>query len=192
MAKSREVVSLPWLAGTREERKARLRAFYEARGDKRAAQVAGSKCDDVLANLCGDCEPILAELYGGTSVAELAKRWGVTSMAIYGHLLAYAPEEFRAVSANRALGRKVECEERLEAASDNVSVSKWRALLQSTEWELERVAPKVFGVKQPGEGLQITVNLDRSCGGVVDVSGGGVSQRLTISGAEASVGAQAG
>lgn len=184
-------VVLPWMVGSREDRKARLRAFYEARGDKKAAQVAGSKCDDVLANLCGECGPILEELYGGVSVADLAGRWGVTEMAVYAHLLKYAPEEFRELSANRALGRRRELEEKLAAADDNVKVSKFKALLSSAEWELERVAPKVFGTKQGGEGLSITVNVDRSCGGavVLDAARGGVSQRLTISGAEASASA---
>lgn len=181
------VVALPWMVGSREERVERLLKFFEGRGEKAAKMRAVKLADEPLANLLGDCEPILERLNGGTGVEELAVEWGVTSMAIYGHLLRYAPEEFRAASANRAIGRRRECVESLEAASDNVSVSKWRALLQSAEWDLERLVPKIYGVKQPGEGLSITVNLDRSCGGVVDVSGGGVSQRLTISGAEASV-----
>lgn len=159
-----------------------------------AAAHAGKRVDDPLANLCGDCGPILEELAGGLEVSDLAVKWGVPERTIYGHLLRYGPEELRAVSAAKALGRRQVCVERLEGASDNVGVSKWRALLQSAEWDLERLVPKLYGAKPEVGGLSIVVNVDRSCGGAVtiDAEGGGVSQRLVIEGAEASVGGVAG
>jgi len=191
--KSRAVaVALPWMLPDREERRRRLVAFYEARGAKTAHATAAKYCDDPLANLCGDSEPILEELRGGKLVEDLSREWGVPVKTIYSHLLTYAPEEFRAASALRALERKKVCEDSLEAATDNVQTSKWKSLLQASQWDLERLAPKLYGLKQAQEGLSITVNLDRSCGGTVDVSGGGVSQRLTIAGTEASVSAQDG
>ena len=188
--KSRAVaLGLPWMLPDREDRRRRLVAFYESRGVKTAAATAARYADDPMANLCGDCEPILEELRGGKLVEDLSAEWGVPVRTIYSHLLTFAPDEFRAASALRALERKKVCEDSLERAEDNVSASKWKSLLQAAQWDLERLAPKVFGVKQAQEGLQITVNLDRSCGGTVDVSGGGVSQRLTIAGTEASVSA---
>lgn len=180
------VVEFPWMLADRGARQARLLAFYEGRGDRNAVPNSWRYADDPLANLCGDCEPILELLRGGEDVEGVSRLWGISSRTLYRHLLVYAAEEFRALSALRALSRKREAEERLEGASDNVGVSKWRSLLQASQWDLERLLPKLYGVKQEASGLQITVNLDRSCGGVVELSGGGVSQRLVIDGAEAS------
>lgn len=195
MAKGLPRVVLPWMEVDREERRRRLLAFFESQGDRMAAAHAAARLDDPLTNLCGECGPVLDELHAGVSVDELAAKWGVSERNVYGHLLKWAPEEFRGLQANGAIGRRRFCTERLEEAADNVSVSKWRALLQSAEWDLEKLLPKLYGQKQDVGGLQITVNVDRSCGGAVTIEageGGGVPQRLVIEGAEASVAGGAG
>ncbi len=170
----------------RSVRVERLRAFYRDRGVPAGTvnSLAEIHADDVLANLCGDCRPLLDALARGESVPELAARIGSWGTKIYAYLVEYAPAEWAKFSAGRALERLNKADDALEDATEQVEVSRLSQISRNAQWQLERMAPRLYAAKGESGGVTINVVLDPSCGGVV-------LDQSRVSGAEASVAGRA-
>lgn len=170
-----------WMLAERSERVERLRAFYEGRGLPAGKSLGLAKihADEPLANLCGDCGPIFRALGSGESVATFAARLGVERSDVYGYLIEHSPVEWARWSAGRAAARLDKADEDLEVAEEQVEVSRLSQISRNAQWQLERMAPRLYAAKGESGGVTINVVLDPSCGGVV-------IDQTRVSGAEAS------
>lgn len=166
---------LPWMLPTRAERVAALLEWFRSRGDKMAEAHAEFYADRPVANLRGDCSPIFEALSSGMTIRQVAESWGVKDYVLYEYLLAHAPERWASYSAAAAVGRMAKADESLEAAMDSVEVQKWAQIGRNAQWSLERMAPRLYGAKQGSDGVNVVVNIDRTCGGSVVIDGGVVS-----------------
>jgi hypothetical protein len=70
-------------------------------------------------------------------------------------------------SAGHSADRLMEADGALDGAETNVEVSRYSAISRNAQWMLERMAPRLYAAKDQNVGVQITVVLDPSCGGVV-------------------------
>ena len=149
--------------------------FYKSRGmsEAKAVHTAVLNGNRPLARLMGNARPILERLEAGERVKEIADSYGIAQRTLYTFLLEHAPMEWAKASAAGALERLEAAQAVVEAAEDQVGVSKGATLIRAEQWKLERLAPRLYGGKDQGGGMQITVNIDRGCGGVVTVEGGG-------------------
>ncbi len=165
----REVEVASWVVGDEAERVKRLEEYYVGRGLPvgSAAYYARLKVDDPLANLCGDCGPVYEALSRGESVPQLAVRLGVHKRDVYGYLIEHSPVEWARWSAGNAVDRLMSADEALDSAETNVEVGRYSAIARNAQWNLERMAPRLYAAKDQNVGVQITVVLDPSCGGVV-------------------------
>ena len=160
------------LSGTREERIARLAEFYgKSPGNIAPIGLATKYADHPIANLAGDPTPILDLFRSGMSIAQIAEGLGAHGRNVYEVLLKYAPAEWAAISAAGSLERMERSDELLDGAENNVEVQKASAIGRNAQWMLERLAPKLYGVKQDSAGVNIVVNIDPTCGGSVLIDG---------------------
>lgn len=151
---------------------AELEAYYATRMSPGLAKgVAIAQQDRPLARLMGNAAPILTRLMAGEKPKEIAKSLGISREALNAWLLTHAAEEWRAIASGKALSRQQDAEETLESAEDQLSVAKGRELARVASWTLERMVPKLYGQpgKDAGGGVNITVNVDRSCAGEITV-----------------------
>ena len=105
-------------------------------------------------------------------MVDVARQMGITSTALGTWLLEYAAEEYRAISAGRALARLQAAEDSLEGATDRLDVAKHRELGKLAGWQLERLSKQYAANKDQNTGVNITVNVDRSCDGSITVDQG--------------------
>lgn len=149
-----------------------LTRYYESRlaSPAHARQLAEINQDRPLARLQGNAAPILARLSGGEKLAQIADSLGISAIALGTWLLEYAPEAYRSISAGRALVNMEGAEGKIEGAETMLDVAKGRELGKLAGWHLERLA-KQFAPpgKDQGGGVNIVVNVDRSCAGEVIV-----------------------
>jgi len=155
------------------EQIAELEAYYATRTDPgRAKGLAAINQDRPLARLQGNAAPILARLASGEKLVDVARQMGITSVALGTWLLEYAAEEYRAISAGRALARLQAAEDSIEDATDRLDVAKGRELGKLAGWQLERLSKQYAANKDQNTGVNITVNVDRSCDGSITVDQG--------------------
>lgn len=155
------------------EQIAELEAYYATRTDPgRAKGLAAINQDRPLARLQGNAAPILARLASGLSLVQVANEYGISREALGAWLLEYAPEEYRAISAGRALARLQAAEDSIEDATDRLDVAKGRELGKLAGWQLERLSKQYAANKDQNTGVNITVNVDRSCDGTITVEQG--------------------
>ena len=174
-----------WLSGTREERLNRLVAYYDARrgdytGGRSSADLALRAVDHPLRGLAGDCGVIFDALAEGHEVPTIAEAMGVAKSEVYAYLIEHEPKRWARVSAGMAAERLDRADRDLQSAGEQVEVSRLSAISRNSQWMLERMAPRLYGARDSGGGVQVTVILDPSCGG------GGL-EITQVSGPEASV-----
>jgi hypothetical protein len=167
-----------------------LVAYYVKLGksEVQARHLARLNGDKPLVRLMGETEPVLALLREGKTVPEVADHFGCNKVTLYQWLMRSCPGEWAEIAASGALSRMQDAEDEIDRSVDQVDVSRAATKIRNEQWKLERLLPKIFGGQAGGGGVQITVNLDRSCGGEVVVSGGGVSGRISSGSTEASDG----
>lgn len=122
--------------------------------------------DKPLAKLKGDTAPILARLNEGEKAIDIAASLGISHVALYTWLLAHCPDEWRAISAAKALVRLEKAENELgdaELTPDNVSVTRSKAAAGLAQWGLERTFPKIYADAKPEQGgvtVQVLIQRD--------------------------------
>lgn len=134
--------------------------------DQSVGSVPESPAQPLLA-LKGDASSILARIEAGETVKQIADSFGIAHQNLYAFLLRNAPDQWQALSAGRALARYEDAMDKLEQARDRLDLTKADKRIASSQWELERVARKIYGSSDPTQGVAVHVHIDRSCGGLV-------------------------
>jgi hypothetical protein len=123
-----------------------------------------------LAEFDGDTSQVLDRLRTGERAVDIAKDLGVSHVALYAWLLRHSPEEWKAISAGKALARVEQAECDMDAAEDQVAVSKARESHRMGAWALERVARNLYGDNKAGDsGVVVQVIVDRGLDNTVTV-----------------------
>lgn len=117
-----------------------------------------ANADKVLAKYEGDTTEVLNRLKDGESVVKVAADLGVSHYAMYAWLLRNSPDEWMALSAGKALARVEKAEQDMDAADDQLKVSKSRESHKMGAWALERAARKLYGDNKT-ENLGVTVQV---------------------------------
>lgn len=155
------------------EQIAELKAWYESRGigSQFAGALAINHADKPLARLMGDTSQILARLMAGEKPKQVAESLGVSREALNSYLLSHAPEEWRAISTGKSLARMEDAQELIETAEEQIDINRGRELGKLAGWHMERMLPKLYGVRDaPGTGgISININVDPTCGGSVTI-----------------------
>ena len=149
-----------------------LREWYESRGigPQFAAALAINHADKPLARLMGDTSQILARLMAGEKPKQVANSLGISREALNAWLLSHAPEEWRAISTGKSLARMEDAQELIESAEEQIDINRGRELGKLAGWHMERMLPKLYGVKGEGSsGVSINISVDPSCGGSVTI-----------------------
>ena len=90
-----------------------------------------------------------AYLDAGKKPSEIAKYYGVNRRAIYSYLLTGLGDEKYAELVTGAMAARIaDADEALEAADDQVGVSKWSQLGKFARMDFERRRPALYGQKQ--------------------------------------------
>lgn len=126
--------------------------------DRCKAGLAVANADRVLAQFNGDTSSILDRLKAGERAVDIAKDLGVSHVALYAFLLRHSPEEWKAISAGKALARIEQAEHDMDAAEDQVAIAKARESHRMGAWAVERVARSIYGETKNGSG-DITVQV---------------------------------
>jgi hypothetical protein len=119
--------------------------------------LAVANADKPLAQLQGDTSGILERLKTERAV-DIAQSLGVSHVALYAWLLKHCPEEWKAISAGKALARIEQAEMDMDAAKDQVAISKARESHRMGAWAAERVCRPIYGDTKQGNG-DITVQV---------------------------------
>ncbi len=135
--------------------------------------VAVMNAGKPLAAFEGNADEILAVFETGLPIAKVAEKYGVSHQAMYAFLLRNAPEKWAAASAAQSLVKVEQAAEDLDSASDSVAVARSREVARLAQWNLERMAPRMYGdVKNTANGvnIQVVINRDGSAdASVIDV-----------------------
>ncbi len=130
-----------------------------------------------LAALRGDPATILERLNAGESACGIAESLGISHVALYAWLLTHCPEEWRAVSAAKALTRFEKADADLNdplKTPDNVSVTRSANAARLAQWSLERTFPKIYAdAKNGSEGVTVQVLIQRDGSTAIQVQPGG-------------------
>ena len=137
-----------------------------------------------------DPKDIIARYLSDESTSEIAKAYGVTRQALGKYLLEAAESEWKAAQVARAIARKEQAEDDVEAARSALtgnpdreareqSLARVRvaeAQLKSAQWDLERVCKRIYGTDspQPTSAVQININLRRASSTVSHASARGL------------------
>ena len=92
-----------------------------------------------------DTKGIIARYLADENTKDIAKSLGVHRSALNQHLLKFAKEDWVCAQAARAITRKEQAEEDLASSVDSLSLARAREVLRSAQWDLERVARRIFG-----------------------------------------------
>lgn len=122
------------------------------------AGLAVANANRPLAQFNGDTSSVLERLRNGERPVDVAKDLGVSHVALYAFLLRNSPEEWKAISAGKALARIEQAEVDMDAATDQTQISKARESHRMGAWAAERVARSIYGETKNGAG-DITVQV---------------------------------
>lgn len=161
------------LEGSEESRRAVLEERYRAAGHKHWRSRAVALMNHPLVCLGDDVEPVFEVLEGGASVEDVALELRLKPQEVYRWVMERGGDRWPRIEAARALERLEAGEKILDRAVDNTEVSRGKAITSNAQWMLERLASRVYGSKGEAAGVSITVKLDRSCGGTVEIGAGG-------------------
>lgn len=126
------------------------------------AGLAVANSGKTLAQLNGDTTTVLDRLRDGERAVDIAKSLGVSHVALYAWLLRHSPDEWRAISAGKALARIEQAENEMDDAEDQIAVSKARESHRMGAWSLERVARTIYGDnKADAGGITVQVLIAR-------------------------------
>jgi len=101
---------------------------------------------DALHKLSGeDPKKILLRYLSKERTQDIAESYGITSQALSQWLIRNAEEDWKEAQVARAIARKEEAEDNLEAATNPLDLAKARELLKAAQWDLERVCKRIYG-----------------------------------------------
>jgi predicted DNA-binding protein YlxM (UPF0122 family) len=122
-----------------------------------------------------DPKTILARYLSDESTKEIAKCYGVTRQALGQYLLKHAETEWKEAQVARAIARKEQAEDDMEAIGTRIetadreqrerltlTLSLARERLKAAQWDLERVCRRIYGQDVQVEDLgrvSITLNI---------------------------------
>ena len=93
-------------------------------------------------------QDVIKRLIAGESTKDIAASAGVTRQGLAWWMRRRSEEDWRQALIVRALERKEQADEDLDAARDPLGLARAREQLRSAQWDLERLLTKLFGVKQ--------------------------------------------
>jgi hypothetical protein len=115
-----------------------------------------------LAQYDGDTEVILKRLRAGESARAIALSLGVTHVSLYEWLIRHSPEEWKTISAGKALARIEQAESDMDSAENQVDIAKARESHRMGAWAVERVARAMYGDnKAESGGITVQVLIAR-------------------------------
>lgn len=112
-----------------------------------------------LANI--DPNPIMQRLQRGESLRQIASDLGVSNVGLRAWLLREDREQYYDAITAALANRVAEADERLENATDQLTVSIAREQARYSRMDLERRRPKLYGPKQDVTVTQANVALSR-------------------------------
>lgn len=111
-------------------------------------------------NLDGvDALGLIARYQAGERIMEIAKEYGVSRIAMYAHLLRYAPDEWIAAQKAKAFAMKEDGEVGLDESRDALDVAIAREKLRAGQWDLERVMRKEYGRDEANININVVTDL---------------------------------
>lgn len=109
-----------------------------------------------------DPAQVLEQYLAEKSTKEIAASFGVTRSALNQWLLANAEGDWKQAQVLKALKRKEDAEESIDAAPDALSLARARESLRAAQWDLERVCRRIYGTDTPPSDagrVSISINL---------------------------------
>jgi hypothetical protein len=120
-----------------------------------------------------DPKLILQRYLSDESTKVIAQSYGVTRQALGQHLLKHAETEWKEAQVARAISRKEQAEDELEAVTEKIenadkeqrdrialSISLAREKLKAAQWDLERVCRRIYGQDQPPAHASLSISLN--------------------------------
>jgi hypothetical protein len=120
-----------------------------------------------------DPKTVLARYLSNESTKEIAASYGVTRQALGQFLLKHAESEWKDAQVARAIARKEQADDDLDAIGDkiatadkeerdrlNLSLAHARERLRSAQWDLERVCRRIYGQDAPAVGAAVQININ--------------------------------
>ena len=132
-----------------------------------------------------DPKLILQRYLSDESTKEIAASFGVTRQALGQYLLKAAESEWKEAQVARAISRKEQAEDDMDAIAGRIenadkeerdrltlTLSLARERLKAAQWDLERVCRRIYGQDAPPSGQALTISLNfgtnKAQGQVVD------------------------
>jgi predicted DNA-binding protein YlxM (UPF0122 family) len=148
-------------------------------------QISAPSASSGLPALRGaDPKQILQRYLSDESTKDIAKSYGVTRQALGQHLLKHAEAEWKEAQVARAISRKEQAEDDMDAISSRIenadkderdrltlTLSLARERLKAAQWDLERVCRRIYGQEAPqqtGGLVQINIGIRRNTDTAVD------------------------
>ena len=104
-------------------------------------------------------DEILDKYRAGQEIKTLAPTYGLSHTSAYELLLKTREEDYRAAQAARSLARLETARNDLEKAVDPIQISRAEKLVRTYQWELERVARRLYGQSEPESPNLIQINI---------------------------------
>ena len=123
-----------------------------------------------------DAKAILVRYLEGQRTEDIASTLGTNREKLVYWLVKHAEEDWRGAQFLRAIRRKEEAEDAIDAAKDMLELNKADRKLKSAQWDLERVCRRIYGDTQPQQTdskVLVSINLRREpadIGQVVEAS----------------------
>jgi hypothetical protein len=120
-----------------------------------------------LANAQGRLNPlkeldpiaVLERYMAGENSTEIAESLGVTKGALSLFMLKNAEDVWKDAQIAKALIRKESAEYKLETADNPLDLARAREMLKAAQWDLERVARRIYGQDAPAQLASIVINV---------------------------------
>ena len=95
-----------------------------------------------------DPQAVLDRYLTESTTSQIAQEFGISRKTLIRWIRDVAPDQWKKVQVVRALCRKDDGDEGIEAACDALSLARAREQLKSGQWDLERLDSQNYGVKQ--------------------------------------------
>src|SRR3990167_5343168 len=102
-----------------------------------------------------DPQAVLDRYLTESTTSQIAQEFGISRKTLIRWIRDVAPDQWKKVQVVRALCRKDDGDEGIEAACDALSLARAREQLKSGQWDLERLDSSNYGPKQ-----ELTVQID--------------------------------
>ena len=127
--------------------------------------MATTKLKNLPAERCAEiADEILEKYRAGQQIKDLAPTYGLSHTTVYELLLRTREEEYRAAQSARSLARLETARYDLEKAADPIQINRAEKLIKTYQWDLERLARRLYGQSESESAnlIQINIDIDRS------------------------------